>query len=61
MPAIREIVRGITLQQNEPEWLARALFEEEVTLGVEYDQFDYVAFADNGDVYGINGSSEDKE
>ena len=61
MPAIREIVKGITLQQNEPEWLARALFEEEVSLGVEYDQFDYVAFAENGDIYGINGSSEDKE
>lgn len=58
MPAIREVIKGLTLATNEPEWLQRALYEEEVTLGIDPQQYDYVAFAVNGDVYGIYGDSE---
>ena len=47
MPAIRELVKGQTLWSNQPAWLEKALYEEEVVLGIEFAYVDYVAFAEN--------------
>ena len=60
MPKIIEIVKADTLVTNEPDWFERAEFESDSELGSNYQNYDYIAFADNGDIYAINGNSSTK-
>ena len=60
MPKIIEIVKADTLVTNEPDWFERAEFDSDSELGSNYQNYDYIAFADNGDIYAINGNSSTK-
>jgi len=57
MPKIIEIVKADTLVTNEPDWFERAEFDSDSELGSNYQNYDYIAFAENGDIYAINGNS----
>ena len=57
MPKIIEIVKADTLVTNEPDWFERAEFDSDSELGSNYQSYDYIAFAENGDIYAINGNS----
>ena len=61
MPKIIEIVKADTLVTNEPDWFERAEFDSDSELGSNYQNYDYIAFADNGDIYAINGNSSTKK
>ena len=60
MPKIIEIVKADTLVTNEPDWFERAEFDSDSELGSNYQNYDYIAFTDNGDIYAINGNSSTK-
>ena len=60
MPKIIEIVKADTLVTNEPDWFERAEFDSDSELGSNYQNYDYIAFADNGDIYAISGNSSTK-
>lgn len=56
MPVITKLTRSETLFNNEPEYFAKAVYEDLVEL--EYHNYPYIACADNGDVYAIEGYSD---
>ena len=57
MPKITETVKSDTLVTNEPLDFERAEFDSESQLGSNYQNYDYISFADNGDIYAIDGDS----
>ena len=61
MPKIIEIVKADTLVSNEPDWFERAEFDSDSELGSNYQNHDYIAFAENGDIYAIDGNSSTKQ
>lgn len=56
MPAITKLTKSETLMKNEPEYFAKAVYEGLVDL--DYHNYPYIACADNGDVYAIEGYSD---
>lgn len=57
MPKIIETVKSDTLVTNEPLDFERAEFDSDSQLGSNYQNYDYISFADNGDIYAIDGDS----
>lgn len=56
MPIITQLSRCETLINNEPEFFAKAVYENRVEL--HDHNYPYIAIADNGDVYAIEGNSD---